>query len=201
MERRHFNKVIKQAFASNGLLQSKRGEYAIISAQRDYYVIIKIPDMIKGFVIGIMPKEIESFPEFKETWLRYYGLELELCFADRRDYSDDEIEESVKNAISTAIAFSESGKDGIVNNINEWMFTGGEPKKNEIRIWLGLPAVDPYSSEYLEEQVDLLRRGGFARISLNEFSAHESFYRKFEEYGFSIIVDNKNNVVIIQSNY
>ena len=58
MEKRHFNKAIKQAFAANGLLQSKRGEYAIISAQRDYYVIIRTPDMIKGFIIGIMPKDI-----------------------------------------------------------------------------------------------------------------------------------------------
>ena len=198
MEKRHFNKIIKQAFAANGLQQSKRGEYAVISVQRDYYVIIKTPDMIKGFIIGIMPADIESTPDFKETWLRYYGLELELCFAVRRDYSDDEIEESVKKAITTAEAFSKSGKDGIVDNINEWMFTGGEPKKNDIRIWLGLPAVDPYSSEYLEEQVDLLKRGGFARISFNEFSAHESFYRKFEEYGFRIIIDNKNNFVIIE---
>ncbi len=84
MEKKRFNKAIKQAFASNGLEQSKKGEYTIVSAKQDYYVIIKIPDMINGFVIGIMPVNAELMPEFKNTWLRSYEFELELCCAESR---------------------------------------------------------------------------------------------------------------------
>ena len=201
MEKNHFNKAIKEAFASRGLFQSKRGEYTIVSTGQDYYVIIKAPDMKTGFVLGIIPADTELMPEFKNTWLRNYEFELELCLAEYRFYTEKEIENSVNIVFSAAILISQNGKDGIINRIDKWTFIEGEREKNEIRKWLGMPSVDYYSSEYLREKIDLLKRGGFSCIPLSEFLAHEDFYRRYEDYGFKIVLDKKGNRVIISSSY
>lgn len=197
MDKRHFNKTIISEISKYNLHKIKADEYFLHSTSEDFSLVLKLPDSINGFLIGILPDSDEHHSiKFGNVWLKNYEFSLDLCFFEKREYTEAQIRKAVERVVQSSREIAESGKVFLRERIDDWMIVGGAPERNKVYLWLGLPAVAPYSLEYLTEQVDLLKHGGAILLTGKEFSEHMEYYEKYKEYGFKIVFLKDGTVMI-----
>lgn len=195
MEKRIFNKIIKQLLLSYGFEKISVYDYAKESVDGVTKVVIRAPDQTYGFCIGI------QFKDFLTDYADYSGKFSKICmsynqsspllpFASHYDYSEEDINNAVKTLIKRIDPFLKEGKIAIRDKINEWTFgLSSEQRQNDIFSYFKMPLINPYSDEYILKHVEEWhKQGGKTMISLDEYENHKEHYDKYAKCGCQISI-------------
>jgi hypothetical protein len=199
MEKRLFNKIIKQQMLSYGFEKTGALEYAKEAQDGITKVIVLTPDQTFGFGVGVQFKDYGGYYNGKiaKNCMACSKFSLVLRSAESNDYSEEEIIAGVEKVMNGLEPLLQKGKERIRETIKDWAFgLTSQRIRREILLYLGLPAPDPYSEEYLASQVeDHLKCGGMTTIGMEEYEEHKEFYDLYKKYGCQI-VDYKDYVMI-----
>ena len=205
MEKREFNKIIKQQLLSYGF--AKIGTYDYVKEAQDgkTKLIVRAPDQTYGFSVGaqfvdFLTEYADYSGKFNKSCM-YYPVGALLQFAGRRDYSESEIVGAVKAVIEKIDIFLKNGQNAILDNINDWFFgVENESRKNGIYAYFDLPLIDPYSKEYQDKRASQMSGGGMSILPLTEYLQHKDFYDAYKDYDSfdaEICVNEEKNEVVI----
>ncbi len=200
MEKRFFNKIIKEQMLSYGFVKNDSLNYSKRSSDETVQFVVRVPDGKMGFVIGA------QFPDFGEyngkiskCIMKYYEYETLLCFPENRNYSESDIVDAVNTVIAGLAPYLENGKQHIKNHIDDWCFGVFDDKeRNDVWSYFGLPTIDPYSIEYMIENIERIQRGGFILISSQEYKDHKDYYDEYLNHGCYFSFDAKDEQVMIR---
>ena len=191
MNKREFNKRIKNYMLSHGFQKSNSYDYWILCEDKVTKIVIGAPNFKRGFYIGAQFGDYGSFSGiYKESTITYFEYEMLLCWASVNEYTEEDIDQAVCKVVSGLQNYIAGGKQEIAKNVDQWCISPfNHQKRNAILQCLGLPPIDPYSEAYFNETLQTFDgKGGGIVISYEEYHAHENYYKKFEEYGFKIII-------------
>ena len=114
------------------------------------------------------------------------------------DYSEEEIAAAVKSVMDDIAVYLDGGKEAIAANLDKWELCHPDERvQNENYIYLGKPAIDPYSESYMSGKIDDIKRGGFILVGEDEYLAHKEYYDGFARHGCKVEVDEKDGSVRI----
>ena len=200
MEKRLFNKIIKEKMLLYGFEKNDRLNYSKLSSDGNVKFVVRVPDGKMGFIIGA------QFPNFGEYTgiisnciMKYYEYETFLCFPNVHDYSETDIVDAINVVITGIKPYLDKGKQQIKENINNWCFgVFSDKERNEVLSYFGLPVMDMYSDAYMILNIERIKRGGFILISTNEYEEHKNYYDKYLNHGCYFSFDRKNTQVMIR---
>jgi len=206
MEKREFNKIIKQKMLSYGFEKTGPRDYAKEAADGTTKIIVQAPDETINFYVGVQFKDFgkaysDYSGKFSKRCMAYSGVPRDLTFVPTADCSEDRIVDMVKNVINSIEIFLQEGRNAIYEHIDDWIYSVvSKEKENDIYAYFGMPLIDPYSKEYQDEQAVLMSGGGMLCITLTEYLDHEEFYNAYKHYDAfdaEICIDENNNEVTI----
>lgn len=203
MKKSVLQKKIAALLVPHGFSKLKDGVYSFDCGDGTTRLLLRLPDLTRGFILAAQFRDFEPFNDnFSDAVMKQFDYENTLAFASKREYSDEAIEKAVSDVLSGISDYLERGKAAIRDNIEEWLFGAfDEGLRNRVFQYMGFPGVDPYSHEYLLEQVSehQRRRGGMVSVlSLDEYRQHKDFYDQYEQYHCELEIDEKNQVVRIR---
>lgn len=195
MEKRNFNKIIKQLLLSYGFEKIGVFDYVKESVDGVTKVVVRAPDQTYGFCIGI------QFKDFLTDYADYSGRFSKICmaynqpsqllpFASKFDYSKEDVENAINILIKRIEPFLNSGKKAIRDTINQWTFgLLSEQRQNDIFSYFKMPLIDPYSDEYILKNIEEWhKQGGKTMMSIDEYENHKEHYDKYTKYGCQISI-------------
>lgn len=195
MEKRIFNKIIKQLLLSYGFEKTGIYDYAKESVDGVTKVVIRAPDQTYGFGIGLQFKDFltdyaDYSGKFSKICMSYNQPSMLLPFASKFDYSKEDVENAINILIKRIEPFLKIGKSVIRDTINEWTFgLLSEKRQNDIFSYFKMPLINPYSDEYISKQVeDWYKQSGKTMISIDEYENHKEHYDKYTKYGCQISI-------------
>lgn len=195
MEKRIFNKIIKQLLLSYGFEKTGTYDYAKESVDGVTKVVIRAPDQTYGFGIGLQFKDFltdyaDYSGKFSKICMSYNQPSMLLPFASKFDYSKEDVENAINILIKRIEPFLKIGKSVIRDTINEWTFgLLSEKRQNDIFSYFKMPLINPYSDEYISKQVeDWYKQSGKTMISIDEYENHKEHYDKYTKYGCQISI-------------
>lgn len=187
MDKRALRKLVSDCAAERGFEKVATGVFSRASADGDTVILLRIPDMIRGFLLGAQFCGL-GLGAWKDNLLTSYRFEALLAFADRRDYTREEVITAAETVFRGVEPYLARGKQQICEDIDCWMICPQDfQRKNELRAYLGLQADAPYSEAHLQYLLDLLSRGGGMRVTKEAYLAHADFFGKLKENGFRVI--------------
>lgn len=195
MEKRDFNKIIKQHLLSHGFEKIGTYDYAKESVDGVTKIVVRAPDQTYGFCIGL------QFKDFLTDYADYSGKFSKICmsysqpsqllpFASKFEYSEEDVESAITSLIKLIDPFFKGGKSAVRERINEWTFgLSSERKQNDIFSYFEMPLIDPYSDDYILKHVDEWhKQGGKTMISIDEYENHKNHYDKYAQHGCKISI-------------
>lgn len=189
MEKRIFNKIIKEQMFSYGFEKTGAYDYAKTALDGITKIVIRTPDQISGFGVGAQFVDYGDYSgKSSKVCMAYPEFSLVLCAAASRDYSETQIVEGVKSVIKGIDIYLREGKNAIRDRIDQWVFgLNSDKQKNDIYAYLNLPLIDPYSDSYILKQLnELYKQGGKSMMPLEEYYNHKEHYDKYVNYGCRI---------------
>ena len=195
MEKRAFNKVLKQRLLENGFEKTGRACYAREAADGITKIVIRAPDYDFGSGIGIGAQFRDFLTDYADysgkssrISMAYHKPSSLLPFPARRDYTEGDIDDAVALMMEWITPFLVGGKNEIRSRIDEWTFgLLDEKKKNEMLSYMGLPVIDPYCDEYIIDKVkNFYDQRSFASMPLEEYEAHKDHYDRYALYGCKV---------------
>ena len=193
MEKRIFNKTIKQHMLCHGFEKSGTYDYTKESSDGLTKIVVRAPDQTSGFCIGV------QFRDFLTDYADYSGKYSKICmsygqpspllhFASHFDYTDDDIVSAVNTLMERVDPFIKGGKAAIRDTMHDWRFGLFDKQlQNEIYAYFGMPLIDPYSDSYVLKQVEeWYQQGGKSMMSLKEYYDHKEHYDKYAAQGCQI---------------
>ena len=200
MEKRLFNKIIKEQMLFYGFEKNDRLNYSKLSSDGTAKFVVRVPDGKMGFIIGA------QFPNFGEyngiisnCIMKYYEHETLLCFPNVHNYSETNIVNAVNKVITDIKPYLSNGKQHIKENIENWCFgVFSDKERNEVLSYFGLPVMDMYSEEYMFFNIERIKRGGFILISTKEYEDHKDYYDKYLNHGCYFSLGKKDTHVMIR---
>ena len=200
MEKRLFNKIIKQQLLLYGFEKNDNRNYSKLSLDGTVKLVVRVPNGKNGFIVGA---QFLDFGEYNgiisSCIMKYYEYETLLCFPDIHNYSEPDIVNSVNTVITGIKPYLDNGKRHIKDHIDNWCFGAFSDKiRNDVMNYFGLPTIDPYSNEYMLQNIERIKRGGFIQISFQEYDNHRDYYDKYLNHGCYFSFDKKNNLVMIR---
>ena len=203
MEKRIFNKIIKQQMLSYGFEKTGSLEYAKEALDGTTKIVVRAPSQISGFVVGAQFRDFGDYSgKIAKTCMKYQEYELVLCIASIKDYSEEEIISGVRTVMDGIAVYLREGRDAIRERINQWEFgLLDEAEQNRIYAYFGLPLIDPYSDNYILKQIeDLYKQGGHSMLTLEEYYSHQAHYDQYAAHGCRIDI-GKEFVTISYDQY
>lgn len=199
MEKRQFNSMIKQYLVLRGFEKTAPNDFAISAKDGVTKIILRAPDQTQGFIIGVQFSDYGEYTgTFSKAVMKNFEYEDLLCFAKSRDYSEQDILSALDTVFAGTQPYLDQGKAAIRKRIGQWVLGAFSDKmQNEILVCLGLPTMDPYSKEYMLEQIDRMKNGGVLSFPLEEYLSHKEYYNLYADHGGSITVDEKDQQVRI----
>jgi hypothetical protein len=197
MEKRLFNKIIKEQMRSYGFEKTGTQDYAKEAADSITKIIVRVPDDAHDFCVGIQFKDFEQeycdySGKFSKRCMAYGDLPRQLAlFESAYNCSEERIVDMVKNVMNSIDVFLQKGKDAVYENINQWISTivMDKKKENDIYAYFGMPLIDPYSDSYILKQVEeFYKHHGKSMMSLDEYYTHKEHYDKYAEHGCQIYI-------------
>ncbi len=177
--------LIGQLLLNSGFKKVDSKEY-VFALDDDVTFIVRLPQKSKGFLFACWFNEQGIYNgDFKNTLIRYCNHEHLLAFAELRKYSSDEVFNATKAFLDDIKIYISSGRVSIREHIDNWWIPE-EKNRNTVEMYLGLKITDPYSDEYLNEQLKQLCHGGVMVISDAEYKEHKEYYEKYLEKGGKI---------------
>lgn len=193
MEKRLFNKLIKEQMLSYGFERTGTRNYAKEAADGITKIVIRVPDETINFSVGVQFKDFgkeysDYSGRFSKICMAYSGVPRDLTFAPIADCSEERVLDMVKNVMSSIDIFLQKGKAAVYENIDAWLYSViDERKENDIYAYFGMPLIDPYSDSYILKQIEeLYKQGGASMMSLDEYYNHKEHYDKYAEHGCTI---------------
>ena len=193
MEKRDFNKIIKQHLLSHDFEKIGTYDYAKESVDGITKIVVRAPDQTYGFCIGL------QFKDFLTDYADYWGKFSKICmsytqpsqllpFASKFEYSKEDVENAINSLMTLIEPFLKSGKLAVRDRINEWTFgLSNEKRQNDIFSYFKMPLIDPYSDSYILKHVDEWhKQGGKTMISTDEYERHKEHYDKYTQHGCKI---------------
>ena len=202
MKKSILQKPIKQVLISKGFEHIKNNDYALISVDKKTKLILRIPDGKNGhgFILAAQFAHFDAFDgNFSNAVIKQYDFAYELAYGESQEYSESEIIEATERVMSAYECYITDGANAIKERLNEWTFGDfDERAKDAVQRYFGLPGVDPYSDDYQKETAEQMKmHGGAITLSMQEYTEHKAFYVEYEKYGAQILVDEKNESVMI----
>ncbi len=194
MNKRLFNKIIKEQMLSYGFEKVGTLDYAKEAADGITKMIVCVPDEDHDFCVGVQFKDFgkaysDYSGKFSKRCMSYSGVPRQLSlFESTYDCSEDRIVDMVKNVMNSIEVFLQNGRDAVRDEIDKWILSViSEEKKNDIYAYLGMPVIDPYSEAYILEKVEGWYKCGVkSMMSLDEYYGHKEHYDKYVEHGCQI---------------
>ena len=150
--------MLSYGFTKTGVL-----DYAKECGDGITKIILRAPDMINGFGMGVQFRDFGEF-DGKSTHMcmTYPKFSSVLYSAARKEYTEEEIVNGIKLIMDEIAIYLNEGKIAIQGNIEQWSFgVCSEKQKNEVYAYFGMSLLDPYSDEYIKKHIeDWLSQGG-----------------------------------------
>lgn len=200
MEKRLFNKIIKQQMLFYGFEKNDNLNYSILSLDGTTKFVVRIPNGKNGFIIGAQFLDFGEYTGIiSDCIMKYYEYEELLVFPNVREYSQIDIVNAVNTVIAAIKPYINKGKQQLKEHINNWVFGAfSDKERNDVLSYLGLPVIDPYSDEYMIQNIEKIARGGFVCISLKEYEDYKDYYNKYLNHGCYFSFDSKSNILMIR---
>lgn len=200
MDKRNFNKTIKQLLLYYGFEKTGIYDYAKEAKDGVTKIVVRAPDQTYGFAIGV------QFRDFLTEYSDYSGKFSKVCmaydqssspllpFASRINYSEEDITNAIGILMERIDPFIKGGKVSVRNSINDWVFgLLSEKKQNDIFAYFDMALIDPYSDNYIQKQIEeWYKQGGKSVMSIDEYKKHKIHYDKYTEYGCEIKIVNES---------
>lgn len=197
MDKRALRKLISDCAAERGFVKVATGVFSRAAADGDTVILLRIPDMIRGFLLGVQFRSL-GLGDWKDNLLTSYRFEALLSFADRRDYTKEEVITAAETVFCGVEPYLSRGKQQICEDIDCWMIRPQDfQRQNEVRAHLGLQADAPYSEAHLQYLLDTLSGGGGMRVQKEAYFAHADFFGKLMEKGFRVIDEDHNWIHLV----
>lgn len=202
MKKSVLQKPIKELITSKGFEHIKANDYAVQAGDGVTKLILRIPSGKngKGFVLAAQFYDFGAFDgDFSNSFMKQYDFAYELAYGESREYSESEITEATERVLNKYERYIENGATAIKERLDEWTFGDlNEQVRDAVQRYFGVKGIDPYSNEYQAEKAeDLKNNGGAIIASLQEYNSHKDFYDSYEQYGARIVVNERNESVMI----
>ena len=206
MEKREFNKLVKQKLLSYGFEKTGSRDYAKEALDGITKIIVQAPDDTVYFVIGVQFKDfVQPYTDysgkFSKRCMAYSGVSRAMAFTPIANCSEDQIVDMITILMNSIEIFLQKGREAIREHIDEWIGSViSEAKENDIYAYFGMPLINPYTKEYQDEWVSQMRGGGMIVLTMNEYLDHKDFYDAFRNYDcvdVEIRIDEKDQSVTI----
>jgi hypothetical protein len=206
MEKREFNKIVKQKLLSCGFEKVGARDYAKEAMDGITKIIVQVPDETMSFCVGVQFKDFgktytDYSGKFSKRCMAYRGLPRDLAFTPIVNCSEDQIIDMVTKVMNSIEIFLQEGRNAIREHIDEWIYSViSEEKENDIYAYLGMSLKNPYTKEYQDEWVSRMRGGGMSVLTMKEYLDHKDFYDAFQNYDCvdtEIHIDEKEQSVTI----
>ena len=192
MEKKPLRKLISNYAIERGFEKISNGVFSCAAADGDTILLLRIPDMTQGFLIGAQFRSL-GLGMWKDNLLTNYQFESLLAFADRRDYTEDEVASASEAVFRGLEPYLSKGKSQICEDIDAWMIRPqGFQQRNQVRAYLGLQANAAYSDAHLQDVLDTISRGGGLIVRKEAYLSHISFFNKLIASGCRIIHEDTN---------
>lgn len=193
---------IKQKLTAKGFEHIKGNDYAISAGDGLTKLILRIPDGKNkhGFVLAAQFIDFGTFDgDFSNAVMKQYDFAYELAYGESKEYSESVITEATERVLNAYECYILNGASAIKEKLDEWTFGDLDEKiKDAVQSYFGLPAIDPYSKEYQADIAEQMKmNGGAITLSLQKYAEHKDFYDSYEQYDAKILVDEKNECVMI----
>ena len=194
MEKRLFNKTIKEQMRSYGFEKIGTQDYAKEALDGTTKIIVRVPDEDHDFCVGVQFKDFgkeysDYSGKFSRRCMAYSGVPRQFSlFECPYDFSEDRIVDMVKSIMTNIEVFLKKGHEAVRDEIDQWISSViSEKQQNDIYAYLGMPLIDPYSDSYTLKQVEeWYKQGGKSMMSLDEYYNHKEHYDKYMEHGCQI---------------
>ncbi len=206
MDKREFNKIVKQKLLSYGFEKTGSRDYAKEAADGITKIIVQVPDETINFCVGVQFKDFEKpytdySGKFSKRCMAYSAVPRDVTFSPIANCSEERVIDMVTNVMNSIDIFLQIGRDAIREHLDEWIYSViSKEKENDIYAYFGMPLINPYTKEYQDEWVSQMRGGGMTVITMSEYLDHKDFYDDFQKYDFvdvQICVDEHDNSVTI----
>ena len=206
MEKREFNKIIKQKMLSYGFEKTGSRDYAKEAPDGITKIIVQVPDETVFFCVGVQFKDFgktytDYSGKFSKRCMAYSGVSRAMAFTPIANCSEDQIVDMITTLMNNIEIFLQKGREAIREHIDEWIVSViSEAKENDIYSYFGMPLINPYTKEYQDEWVSQMRGGGMTVITMSEYLDHKDFYDSFQNYdcvNAEIRIDEKDQSVTI----
>ena len=200
MKKSDLHKPIIDYLSKHGYEKVNELCYSILSQDNSVKYIIRMPDMINGFIIGAQFINYGEFDgDIKNAPMKNFEFEMLLIYAKKYDYKLDEIMDAIKIVCDKMQIYIKTNRSEIKSHLNEWTFgLYSEKEKNDILSCLGLPILNPYSIEYLKETANKLKKNqGCISFPFDEYYQHKDYYDEYITYGCKVVLDKKLERVMI----
>ena len=206
MEKREFNKIIKQKMLSYGFEKTGTRDYAKEAPDGITKIIVQVSDETIYFVVGVQFKDFgktytDYSGKFSKRCMAYRGIPRELAFTPIANCSETQLVDMITTLMNSIEIFLQKGREAIREHIDEWIDSViSEAKENDIYAYFGMPLINPYTKEYQDEWVSQMRGGGMTVLTMNEYLHHKDFYDAFQNYdcvNVEICMDEHDNSVTI----
>ena len=194
MEKRLFNKIMKEQMLSYGFEKTGTQDYAKEAVDGITKIIVRVPDAEHDFCVGVQFKNFEKdysdyLGKFSKRCMSYSSVPRQFAlFECPYDSSEDRIVDMVKNVMNSIEVFLQKGREAVRDEIDKWISSvTSEEKKNDIYAYLGMPLIDPFSDSYILEKVEEWYKCGVkSTMPLDEYYGHKEHYDKYIEHGCQI---------------
>ena len=206
MEKREFNKIVKQKLLSYGFEKTGSRDYAKEAVDGITKIIVQVPDETINFCVGVQFKDFgkpytDYSGKFSKRCMAYSGVPRDVTFSPIINCSEDKIIDMVTSVMNSIEIFLQEGKVAIRKHIDEWIYSIiSKEKENDIYAYFGMPLINPYTKEYQDEWVSQMRGGGMTVITMSEYLEHKDFYDAFQNYDcvdVEICIDETDQSVTI----
>ena len=206
MEKRAFNKIIKQKMLSHGFEKTGPRDYAKEALDGTTKIIVQSPDETIYFCVGVQFKDFgkeycDYSGKFSKRCMAYSGVSRELAFTPIADCSEEQIIDALNNVMNSMEIYLQEGKNAIREHIDAWIGSVvSEAKENDIYAYFGMPLINPYTKEYQDNWAVQMSGGGMTVLTMSEYLDHKDFYDAFKNYdcvNAEICIDEKEQSVTI----
>ena len=202
MKKALLQQPIKKILLEYGFEHVKNENYAIAAGDHRTKIILKIPNGKNGngFVLGAQFSDFGQFDGLiTHAIMRQFDYAYELAYAESCAYTDGQIGEVMTRLLSDYGPYISGGASEIKKRLDTWTFGDlSDMDRDAVLRYLGLPGIEPYSSEYQNQVADRMENGGARYIPLSEYLEHRDFYDGYQKWDAEISVDEKNGQVAIQ---
>ena len=138
MEKREFNKAVKQKLLSYGFEKTGPRDYAKEALDGITKIIVQVPDETINFCVGVQFKDFgktytDYSGKFSKRCMAYSCIPRDLAFTPIANCFEDQLVDMITTLMNSIEIFLQEGKKAIREHIDDWITSViSEAKENDI---------------------------------------------------------------------